>query len=89
MSIGKAIGCFYCGNLVLCLCGLCFQGLLDCSLAALCGSLPTGHALVLWHRPGAFVGTSGNVIALSWEEMISGMELLLSIGRCYLTAMKR
>jgi len=38
---------------------------------------------------GAFLRTSGNVIALSWEETISGIELLLSIGRCYLTAMKR
>lgn len=46
---------------------MCFQDLLDCSLAALCGSFPTG-------RVGAAAQgrTSGNVIALSWEERAAG-----------------
>lgn len=73
-----------------CLLGLCFQESLDRSLVTLCGCLPTqDRCWCCSTEEGALVRSSGNAIALSWEEMIGEMELLLGAGRCYLTAMKR
>lgn len=81
--IRRAIGCFYCGSPVLCSRGLCFQDLLDRSLCRV-RSVPQDTRWCHGTDEGALVRTAGNVIALS----ISGMELLLSVGRCYLKAMK-
>lgn len=53
MFVRKANRCFYGGNPFPCFCGLCFQDLLDCSPAALCGSLLTGRMLVLRHGWGS------------------------------------
>lgn len=83
MFIRKAIRCFYYGSPVLCSCGLCFQDLLDRSLCHV-QSVPQDTGWCRGTDEGALVRTAGNVIALS----ISGMGLLLSVGRCYLSAMK-
>lgn len=52
------------------------------------GVFPQDRCWCCSTEEGALVRSSGNAIALSWEEMIGEMELLLGAGRCYLTAMK-
>lgn len=50
------------------------------------GAFPRDTRRCCRTEEGALGRASGNVIALSQEEATGGMELLLGISRCYLTA---